>query len=160
MRILFNGLVVGQVVAINPPQEDAAALLRRRPDRPQAQGSQAGDGHAGPILVEARPNARWPVDFVRDQLSNGQRFRILNVIDDVTKECLVAIADTSISGRRLARELDTIIARRVKPDLIISNPDWMNAEGHSTPSRSSLVQARHGKLPTSQRAQSDTLSLT
>jgi putative transposase len=43
------------------------------------------------------------------------------MIDDVTKECLVAIADTSISGRRVARELDTIIARRGKPDLIISD---------------------------------------
>jgi transposase InsO family protein len=63
-------------------------------------------------IVEARPNARWSVDFVHDQLSNGRRFRILNVIDDVTKECLAAIADTSISGRRVARELDAIIARR------------------------------------------------
>jgi hypothetical protein len=43
------------------------------------------------------------------------------VIDDVTKECLAAIADTSISGRRVARELDAIIARRGKPDLIISD---------------------------------------
>src|SRR6202035_2783726 len=74
-----------------------------------------------PILVEARPNARWSVDFIHDQLSNGRRFRILNVIDDVTKECLAAIADTSISGRRVARELDAIIARRGKPDLIISD---------------------------------------
>jgi putative transposase len=73
-------------------------------------------------IVEARPNARWSVDFGHDQLSNGRRFRILNVIDDVTKECpLAAIADTSISGRRVARELDTIIARRGKPDLIISD---------------------------------------
>jgi Integrase core domain len=43
------------------------------------------------------------------------------VIDDVTKECLAAIADTSISGRRVARELDAIIAWRGKPDLIISD---------------------------------------
>jgi putative transposase len=43
------------------------------------------------------------------------------VIDDVTKECLAAIADTSISGRGVARELDAIIARRGKPDLIISD---------------------------------------
>ena len=74
-----------------------------------------------PILVEARPNARWSVDFVHDQLSNGRRFRILNVIDDVTKECLAAIADTLISGRRVARELDAVIAWRGKPDLIISD---------------------------------------
>ena len=74
-----------------------------------------------PILVEARPNARWSVDFVHDQLSSGRRFRILNLIDDVTKECLAAVADTSISGRRVARELDAVIARRGKPDLIVSD---------------------------------------
>ena len=43
------------------------------------------------------------------------------MIDDVTKECLAAVADTSISGRRVARELDAIIARRGKPDLIVSD---------------------------------------
>src|SRR3984885_13322349 len=89
--------------------------VRKRKSRKRATGMRA------PILVEARPNARWSVDFVHDQLSNGRRFRILNVIDDVTKECLAAIADTSISGRRVARELDAIIARRGKPDLIISD---------------------------------------
>ena len=74
-----------------------------------------------PILVEARPNARWSVDFIHDQLSNGRRFRILNVIDDVTKECLAAIADTSISGRRAARELDAVVAWRGNPELIVSD---------------------------------------
>ena len=39
----------------------------------------------------------------------------------MTKECLAAIADTSISGRRVARELDAVIARRGKPDLIVSD---------------------------------------
>jgi putative transposase len=89
--------------------------VRKRKGRKRATGMRA------PILVEARPNARWSVDFVHDQLSNGRRFRILNVIDDVTKECLAAIADTSISGRRVARELDAIIAWRGKPDLIVSD---------------------------------------
>jgi transposase InsO family protein len=65
-----------------------------------------------PILVEARPNARWSLDFVSDQFANGRRFRILTIVDDVTKECLGAIADTSISGRRVARELTPIIVRR------------------------------------------------
>ena len=71
--------------------------VHRRKRRKRATGMRA------PIRVEARPNARWSVDFVHDQLSNGRRFRILNVIDDVTKECLAVIADTSISGRRVAR---------------------------------------------------------
>ena len=89
--------------------------VRKRKGRKRATGSRA------PILVEALPNARWSVDFVHDQLSNGRRLRILNVIDDVTKECLAAVADTSISGRRVARELDAVVARRGKPDLIVSD---------------------------------------
>jgi len=89
--------------------------VRKRKGRKRATGSRA------PILVEARPNARWSVDFVHDQLANGRRLRILNILDDVTKECLAAIPDTSISGRRVARELDVVIGRRGKPGLIVSD---------------------------------------
>jgi putative transposase len=39
----------------------------------------------------------------------------------VTKECLAAIPDTSISGRRVARELAEVIRRRGKPDLVVSD---------------------------------------
>jgi putative transposase len=68
------------------------------------------------------PRTRFrTLPFVHDQLSDGRRFRILNVIDDVTKECLAVIADTSISGRRVARELDAIVAWRGGPDLIVSD---------------------------------------
>lgn len=74
-----------------------------------------------PILVEAKPNARWSLDFVHDQFASGGRFRILNIVDDVTKECLGAIPETSISGRRVARELTAIIERRGKPGMIVSD---------------------------------------
>jgi putative transposase len=43
------------------------------------------------------------------------------VIDDVTKDCLAVIADTSISGWRVARELDAVVAWRGRPDLIVSD---------------------------------------
>ncbi len=42
-------------------------------------------------------------------------------MDDVTRECLAAIPDTSISGRRVARELTALIERRGKPDMIVSD---------------------------------------
>jgi len=45
-------------------------------------------GVRAPILVEARANARWSLDFVHDQMANGRRFRVLNIVDDVTRECL------------------------------------------------------------------------
>jgi transposase InsO family protein len=47
-------------------------------------------GTRAPILVEARPNARWSLDFVHDQFACGRRFRVLNIVDDVTRECLAA----------------------------------------------------------------------
>jgi transposase InsO family protein len=39
----------------------------------------------------------------------------------VTRECLAAILDTSISGRRVARELTVLIDRRGKPGMIVSD---------------------------------------
>ena len=89
--------------------------VRKRRARRRAVGTRA------PILVEARPNARWSLDFVHDQFACGRRFRVLNIVDDVTRECLRAIADTSISGRRVARELTDLIGRRGKPDMIVSD---------------------------------------
>jgi len=55
---------------------------------------------SAPILMEAKPNARGSLDFVHDQLDNGRRFRVLNIVDDVTRECLASVPDTSISGVR------------------------------------------------------------
>jgi putative transposase len=95
-------------------REEGLAVRKRRARR-KAVGTRA------PILVEARPNARWSLDFVHDQFANGRRFRILNIVDDVTKECLGAIPETSISGRRVARELTTIVERRGKPGMIVSD---------------------------------------
>ena len=95
-------------------REEGLAVRKRRTRR-KAIGTRT------PILVEATPNARWSLDFVHDQLACGRRFRILNIVDDVTRECLAAIPDTSISGKRAARELTTIIERRGKPRMIVSD---------------------------------------
>lgn len=94
---------------------EESLTVRKRLLRRRAVGTRA------PILVEARPNARWSLDFVHDQFACGRRFRILNIVDDVTRECLAAIPDTSISGRRVARELTALIERRGKPGMIVSD---------------------------------------
>ena len=77
--------------------------VRKRKARRKAIGTRT------PILVEAKVNARWSLDFVHDQFAQGRRFRILNIVDDVTRVCLAAIPDTSISGKRVARELTMLI---------------------------------------------------
>ena len=62
-----------------------------------------------PMSLSEAPNQRWSLDFVHDQLVGGRRFRVRNVMDDVTRECLAAVVDTSISGLRVARELTGLI---------------------------------------------------
>src|SRR5262249_35828819 len=64
---------------------------------------------------------RWSVDFAADQFIDGRRLRIFVVVDDCTRECLALIADTSISGIRVARELDRLLAERGKPTTIVSD---------------------------------------
>jgi putative transposase len=95
-------------------REESLAVRKRRARR-RAVGMRA------PMLVEARANARWSIDFVHDQFASGRRFRILNIVDDVTRECLAAIPETSISGRRVARELTALIQRRGEPGMIASH---------------------------------------
>jgi putative transposase len=95
--------------------KEEGLTVRRRKGRRKAIGTRA------PILVVAKPNARWSLDFVHDQMTDGRRFRVLNIVDDVTRECLAAIPDTSISGRRVARELTRLIAIRGRPGMIVSD---------------------------------------
>jgi putative transposase len=68
-----------------------------------------------------RTGAGRSTSFTYDQFANGRRFRVLNIVDDVTRKCLGAIPDTSISGQRVARELATIVARHGKSGSIVSD---------------------------------------
>ena len=89
--------------------------VRRRGGRKRALGTRV------PMAVPDRPNARGSLDFAHDQMTDGRRFRILAVVDDCTRECLALVPDTSISGMRVARELDVITARRGRPASIVSD---------------------------------------
>ena len=58
------------------------------------------------MLVPDAVNQHWSIDFVSDQLANGRRFRVLNIVDGFSRECVHPVVDFSISGERLSRELD------------------------------------------------------
>jgi putative transposase len=72
-----------------------------------------------PMEVPTAPNQRWSMDFVCDQLSNNRRFRVLNVVDDYSREVLGQLVSVSISGRQVARFLDQLIEQRGQPGTII-----------------------------------------
>jgi putative transposase len=73
------------------------------------------------MVVPMVLNQRWSLNFVSDQLTDGRRFRVLTVVNDCTLECLTLVADTSLSGLRVARELDRLITQRRKPKMIVSD---------------------------------------
>lgn len=72
-----------------------------------------------PMSLPAKVNERWSMDFVSDQLSNGRRFRVLNVVDDYSRESIAQYVDTSISGDMVARILNQLIEQREKPHSIV-----------------------------------------
>jgi putative transposase len=133
-------------------------MVRRRGGRKRALGTRA------PMLVPQWPNDRWSLDFVADQFIDGRRLRILVVVDDCTRECLALVADTSISGRRVARELDGIIRRRGRrPDTIVSDNgteltsnailSWADATGvgwhyiaPGKPQQNGFIESFNGRL--------------
>jgi putative transposase len=100
-------------------QPDLPALSRGRAHSPQAAGSPQSCGDPCPDPGRGEGQRALVAGLVHDQFANARRFRILNVVDDVTKECLGAILETSISGRRVARELTAIVERRGKPGMIV-----------------------------------------
>ncbi len=89
--------------------------VRRRGGRKRALGTRA------PLAIPQGPDQRWSLDFLSDALADSRRFRILAIVDDFTRECLALIADTSLSGLRVARELDILVAARGKPATVVSD---------------------------------------
>lgn len=89
--------------------------VRRRGGRKRALGTRT------PIQLPHGPNQRWSLDFLSDAFADGRRFRVLAVVDDFARECLGLVADTSLSGRRVTRELDAIIAWRGRPVSCVSD---------------------------------------
>ena len=113
-------------------KEEGLAVKRRR-------GRKRATGTREPMPVPDGPSQRWSLDFVSDVFGPARRFRMLNVIDDYTRECLALVADTSLSGARVARELDRCIRLYGRPETIVSDNgteltsrailEWQNQTG-------------------------------
>ena len=131
--------------------------VRRRGGRKRALGTRR------PMRMPEAANRRWSLDFVSDTLSDGRRFRILCVLDGFSRECLGLVADTSLSGARVARELDAIAAQRGHPASILSDNGteltrmavlhWSEERGVGwhyiaprKPARNAFVESFSGKL--------------
>lgn len=136
--------------------EERLAVKRRR-------GRKRATGTREPMLAPAGPSERWSLDFVSDVFGAARRFRILAVIDDFTRECLALVADTSLSGARVARELDALVRLYGRPGVIVSDNgteltsrailEWQNRTGVAwhyiapgKPQQNGFVESFNGRL--------------
>lgn len=136
--------------------EEGLSVRRRR-------GRKRATGTREPMPVPSGPNERWSLDFLSDVFEPERRFRIFAVIDDYTRECLALVADTSISGHRVARELDRVLRLYGRPRTIVSDNgteltskamlDWQNRNGvywhyiqPGKPTQNAFTESFNGRL--------------
>jgi putative transposase len=64
------------------------------------------------LTVPQAINQVWSMDFINDQLEDGQTFRLFNVIDYINREVIGMEVDFSLTSERVNRELKQIISWR------------------------------------------------
>jgi len=79
---------------------------RRRKKRLLGIGTQIG------AMSPIRPNVVWAMDFQFDTATNGRQIKMLNVIDEFTRECLAIEVDRSINADHVVDVLDQIALQR------------------------------------------------
>ena len=156
LMLAREGIIMNQKKLRRLYREEGLAVKRRR-------GRKRATGTRTPMPIPDGPCVRWSLDFVADTFGPARRFRILAVIDDFTRECLALVADTSISGQRVARELDRLIRLYGKPETIVSDNgseltsrailEWQNERGVAwhyiapgKPMQNGFVESFNGKL--------------
>lgn len=113
--------------------------------------------------IPTQPNDSWSADFVHDQLADGRRIRVLNIVDDYSRVCVSQLLDTSISGLRVARLLEELATSRGLPQrLTLDNGTeftskamflWSRASGvklnfiqPGKPTQNAFVESFNGKF--------------
>ena len=106
-----EGLVVNREKTYRIYREESLQVRRRRRQRLK-------DRSRVPRRPVSGPNQSWSMDFMSDQLATGRRFRILNIVDDYSRECVGQIVDIAITGQRVSRLLDQLAVERGRPEAI------------------------------------------
>ena len=69
-------------------------------------------------VTATRPNECWSMDFMSDELYNGQRIRLLTLVDNFTRESLAIEVDFHLGGQLVAEKLALVALERGKPEKI------------------------------------------
>jgi putative transposase len=94
--------------------QEGLQVRRRKRQRMGAAERQA-------LAISIRQKERWSMDFVADALTDGRRFRSLNIVDDYSRECVAVEVDTSITGARVVRVLERLRELRGVPQVLVTD---------------------------------------
>jgi putative transposase len=61
-----------------------------------------------PLPPASHPNERWSIDFLTDSLVDGRRFRIMTIVDNVSRVSPAIEVDVSITGERVVATLNQL----------------------------------------------------
>ena len=108
------------------------------------------------------PNALWALDFQFDTTEDNRTIKLLNVIDEFTRECLAIVVERSIDADRVVATLDRLVVERGAPAFVrfdngpefiaYAVADWCRFNGVGA---SSSTRARPGRTPGSSRSTDD-----
>jgi putative transposase len=114
-------------------------------------------------MCPIRPNVLWAFDFQFDQTSDGKTVKILNGVDEFTRECLVSDAARSITADDVVAVLDRLVAERGTPAYLrfdngpefvaYAIVDWCRFNGTKTvfidpgsPWQNAFIESFNGRL--------------
>lgn len=136
----IHALLVDQGWAVNLKRVHRLWVLEglRVPARRKHRGQKAGgtDANSAWALPPMRPNHIWSYDFVAARTADGAPLRILNTVDEFTREAVASHVARSIGVGDITRLLEKVFATRAKPAIIWSDNgrefvaatvvDWLN----------------------------------
>jgi putative transposase len=126
-------------------------------------GRHRGTGTAVGAMCPIVPNALWAMDFQFDVTVEGRTLKLLNIVDEYTRECPAIVVDRSIDADRVVATLDRLAIQRGYPAFVrfdngpefIANAvaDWCRFNGVDTifidpgsPWQNAWIESFNGRL--------------
>ena len=133
-RLRKNGLVISHKRTLRIYRALALNLPRRLKKRVPACVKQ-------PLTVPVAANLCWSLDFTSDVLTDGRRFRTLNVLDDYNRQLLGVEVDFSLPAARVVQVLTRLVECHGRPAQLRTDngPEFISAPSPNV--------ARHKPLP-------------
>jgi putative transposase len=78
-------------------------------------------------LAAEHPNHVWALDYQFDQTTDSRRLKLLNIVDEHTREALTSQVDRRIDADTTVAALDRLVAERGRPPRCIRcdiHPEW------------------------------------